>query len=192
MHRFVRRRPSPATVIACIALAVALGGTSYAAVSLPRNSVGTAQLKNNAVTTAKVKNHSLLRVDFRAGQVPAGRVGPPGPAGPAGPTGATGPTGTSGASASTLSAVLAANGSLSRSSGVQTTSKLGTGKYNVRFNKNVTNCVWHATIGSPATGTVTGMASTELANGTNDTIAVTTLSAAGAAADRPFHLSVLC
>ena len=39
--------PSPALVVATIALIVALGGTSYAALS--NNSVGTNQLKNGAV-----------------------------------------------------------------------------------------------------------------------------------------------
>ena len=46
-------------VVACIALTVALGGTSYAALTLPRNSVGTKQLKKNAVTTLKVKNNAI-------------------------------------------------------------------------------------------------------------------------------------
>jgi len=72
-------------VVACVALAVALGGTGYAATVLPRNSVGAAQLKNNAVTAAKVKNFSLSRQDFRPGQLPVGARGPAGPAGPAGP-----------------------------------------------------------------------------------------------------------
>ena len=64
-------RPSPAMVIACLALVVALSGTSYAKVlALPVNSVGTPQLKANAVTSPKVKNHSLLAVDFKPGQLP--------------------------------------------------------------------------------------------------------------------------
>ena len=47
-------------IIALIALFVALGGTSYAAItSLPANSVGTAQLKSNAVTGAKIKNGAI-------------------------------------------------------------------------------------------------------------------------------------
>jgi hypothetical protein len=50
MRRIVVGRPSPALVVACLALAVALGGTSYAAVILPKNSVGTAQLKRGAVS----------------------------------------------------------------------------------------------------------------------------------------------
>ncbi|MGH3126804.1 MAG: hypothetical protein ACRDPX_02675, partial [Gaiellaceae bacterium] len=93
--RKLLRRPSPAMIVACLALLVALGGTSVAAVSqLARNSVGTPQLRtgavtspklrNNAVNSAKVAPRSLLRSDFAAGQLPAGPVGPQGPAGPAG------------------------------------------------------------------------------------------------------------
>ena len=64
--RFARRfRPSPAMVVACIALAVALGGTSYAAIKLARNSVGTIQLKKNAVTSPKVKNNALTGADIK-------------------------------------------------------------------------------------------------------------------------------
>jgi len=85
------RRPSPATVIACVALGIALGGTSYAAIVLPKNSVGTAQLKADAVNSSKVKNGSLLNVDFKAGQVPAGPAGPAGAAGAAGAAGPPGP-----------------------------------------------------------------------------------------------------
>ena len=84
------RRPSPAMVIASLALIVALGGTSYAAIKLPANSVGTKQLKKNAVTGAKVKNGSLLAGDFKSGQLPAG---PRGPQGVQGPQGAQGPPG---------------------------------------------------------------------------------------------------
>jgi hypothetical protein len=85
MARLRRYRPTASMVVACVALAVALGGTGYAATVLPRNSVGAAQLKNNAVTAAKVKNFSLSRQDFKPGQLPVGARGPAGPAGPAGP-----------------------------------------------------------------------------------------------------------
>lgn len=68
------RRPSPALVIACIALFVALGGTGYAVVKLPRNSVGTKQLKKNAVTSPKVKDNAITGFDVNEptlGQVPS-------------------------------------------------------------------------------------------------------------------------
>jgi hypothetical protein len=90
----VRRHLSYPNVVATLALFCALGGGAYAAgVKLPFKSVGTKQLKRNAVTSAKVRSHSLLRGDFKKGQLPAGEAGPAGPAGPTGPPGDTGPAG---------------------------------------------------------------------------------------------------
>lgn len=68
----MRRRPSAALIISCVALFVALGGAGYAAVSIPNNSVGTAQLRKNAVTNSKIANNA---VSFRKIQPNAvGRV----------------------------------------------------------------------------------------------------------------------
>jgi hypothetical protein len=58
-RHFTLRAPSPAMAVALVALFVALGGTSYAAFSLPKNSVGTKQLKKNAVTTSKIKKGAV-------------------------------------------------------------------------------------------------------------------------------------
>jgi hypothetical protein len=74
MKHLIRLRPSPAMVVACLALGIALGGTSYAAIKLPRNSVGTKQLKKNAVTSPKVKNNAITGADVlesSLGQVPS-------------------------------------------------------------------------------------------------------------------------
>jgi hypothetical protein len=64
MSRITRLRPSPAMVVASIALLVALGGTGVAAVSKlgPANSVGTNQ----------VVDGSLLAKDLKAGAIPSG------------------------------------------------------------------------------------------------------------------------
>ena len=75
MPRITSYRPSPAMVVAFIALLLALGGGAYAQLRIPNNSVGTPQLKRNAVTSAKVRNGSLLRRDFRAGQLLRGLRG---------------------------------------------------------------------------------------------------------------------
>ena len=45
--------------VAYLALFVALGGTGYAAFSLPANSVGTKQVRNGAITTKKIANGSI-------------------------------------------------------------------------------------------------------------------------------------
>jgi hypothetical protein len=83
-----------ANVMAAAGVFLVLGGTSYAAAAkLGKNSVKSRNIAKNAVTSAKVKNGTLLRKDFKAGQLRAGRRGRTGPAGPAGPRGATGPMG---------------------------------------------------------------------------------------------------
>jgi hypothetical protein len=66
------RRPSPAIVVACIALAVALAPASYATVSqlLPEGSVGSLQLKDDAVNSNKVRDFSLRRWDFKKSDFP--------------------------------------------------------------------------------------------------------------------------
>jgi hypothetical protein len=60
MKRF-RRTLSPSMAVAIAALLVALGGTGYAAFSLPMNSVGTKQLRNGAVSTAKLHNGAVTK-----------------------------------------------------------------------------------------------------------------------------------
>ena len=93
--------------VAYLALFVALGGTSYAAAKLERNSVGRAQLKDNAVSSKEVRNSSLLRRDFKAGQLPAGAIGPAGPAGSQGVAGPKGETGAKGDVGPTFAAQVA-------------------------------------------------------------------------------------
>lgn len=88
--------PSPALVVACLALGVSLTGVGYAAVVLPTNSVGTVQLRDNAVVSKKVQNRSLLAIDFKAGQLPAGPRGLQGEKGANGDTGSKGDKGEKG------------------------------------------------------------------------------------------------
>jgi hypothetical protein len=88
--RLRNSRPSPALAVALVALVVAMGGTSYAAITLPAKSVGTKQLKKGAVTTKKIKDASLQSVDFAPGQLPAGPQGPKGDKGDPGTNGVNG------------------------------------------------------------------------------------------------------
>jgi hypothetical protein len=76
-----------------LALFVALGGSSYAALALPKNSVGAREIRTNGVTSKEVKNRTLKAGDFARGQL---RAGPRGPVGPGGATGETGPPGENG------------------------------------------------------------------------------------------------
>ena len=88
-----RFRPSPGTVIACIALVVACTGTATAATLITGK-----QIQNNSVTTKDVKNKSLRAGDFRPGTLLRGPAGPAGATGPQGPQGAQGATGAAGLS----------------------------------------------------------------------------------------------
>lgn len=70
----LRRRLTYANVMATVAVFVALGGSSYAALSLPKKSVGTKQLKRNAVTSSKVRDGAITGADVDEssfGQVPS-------------------------------------------------------------------------------------------------------------------------
>jgi hypothetical protein len=90
------RRPGHGTVAAYLALFIALGGTSYAAVTLSVNSVKSKHIvngqvkrpdiRNNAVNSAKVARGSLLASDFAAEQLPAGPKGDTGAQGAPGAT----------------------------------------------------------------------------------------------------------
>lgn len=74
MRKSLLRRPSPALAVAFLALLVALGGTSYAALSVPKNSVGTKQLKNKAVTASKLANGVVGTAKIKNGVVTASKI----------------------------------------------------------------------------------------------------------------------
>lgn len=95
----VRRRLSYANVMATFAAFMALGGVSYAAVTLPRDSVGTKQLRPDSVTNSKLTNGSVGQNELRrrsvtdralsssirselAKRAATGARGPSGPPGP--------------------------------------------------------------------------------------------------------------
>jgi hypothetical protein len=92
-------RPSPAMVVALMALFVAVGGSSYAAVQLSRDSVLSRHIKNgevkradlakNAVGSRQDADGSLLAADFKAGRLSAGPRGAQGIPGPKGDSAAT-------------------------------------------------------------------------------------------------------
>lgn len=73
LRHLAKHRPSGPMVVALLALFVALGGTGYAALKLPKNSVGTKQLQRGAVTGPKIKDNSITGADItesKLGPVP--------------------------------------------------------------------------------------------------------------------------
>ena len=57
MHRLITHLRS--NLVGWIALFVALGGTGYAAISIPRNSVGSAQIRNHSISPVKFNPGSI-------------------------------------------------------------------------------------------------------------------------------------
>ena len=163
MNRIKSLIPSPAMVVAMIALFAALAGTSYAA--LARNSVGTLQ----------VKDRSLLAKDFKTG-----------PAGPAGPAGPTGPAGAAKAYARVL-----AGGDVDdpRARGITdaSVSHPSAGVYCIDVEGGAINV--SGAIDSVSTGEFTaGVLLNTCPSGKE--VEVKTYDSAGAPADRPFYLLV--
>jgi len=101
----IRRKINYANVASTLALFTALGGTSYAAVSIGTaeiqpGAVTHSRLHRDAVTSSNVKNGSLLARDFKRGQLPAGAKGA---------TGATGPQGTPGTASAYATVIFTAS-----------------------------------------------------------------------------------
>ena len=71
------RRPSASLLICVVALFVALGGTSYAALTVTGknvkdSSLTTKDIKDNSLTSSDVKDRSLRLRDFRSGELSGG------------------------------------------------------------------------------------------------------------------------
>jgi Collagen triple helix repeat (20 copies) len=92
----MKLRPTPAGVIACVALAIALGGSAFAATMLvPKNSVGSAQVINGSLQKGDLSTKAVAAL--RGNRGPRGYQGIQGDPGVAGPAGPTGPKGDKGA-----------------------------------------------------------------------------------------------
>jgi hypothetical protein len=89
----LRLRLTYANVMATVAVFIALGGTGYAAITLPKNSVRAKQIAPRAVQSSEA--HNLTLRDFRRG-VRARLKGEKGDTGPQGPQGIQGAQGVPG------------------------------------------------------------------------------------------------
>jgi hypothetical protein len=69
--RIPRRRPSAALIVACCALFVALGGTSYA---LAVGSIGSREIRDSSIQSIDVHNHSLKGSDLAPDSVGGGAI----------------------------------------------------------------------------------------------------------------------
>ena len=62
MKRLLARRPSPALVIACLALFLSLGGVSY---GLATGIIDSREIRNNTIRTQDLRNNDIRSIDIR-------------------------------------------------------------------------------------------------------------------------------
>jgi hypothetical protein len=106
----------------------------------------------------------------------------------------SGSVGTMGTQKKVLWAVVNSNGTLARGRGARDANALGSGGYEVLFDRNVRRCAYTATIGlsgakgnsSPGEITVVGR------NGATNGVFIKTRNSSGASANRGFHLTLNC
>jgi len=175
------QRPSPALVVASLALFVSLGGVGYAAAT-----ISTSDIKNGAVTGKKIKNRTITTKDISRKTVGALK-GAKGAAGPQGPQGIQGPAGEP---ATKLFAAVSESGDLARGSSAVSAVRTATGQYSVVFNRGITDCVYVATVGDDTFSAIPAILSTTQLNST--TVRVRSSDNTGADFNRPFYLAVLC
>jgi hypothetical protein len=176
----LKARLTYANVMATLALFIALGGSSYAALKLPHNSVGSAQIRSGAVSSSEIRDRSIrLRdVSLSARSSLKGQQGAIGPQGPAG------------VPATKMFAAVSSSGSLLRGNATSGGREANVGTYTVGFAQPVTGCVFTATLGT--TDTSTAPPGRITVNDEGGRVGVQTYDASGAAADLPFHLIVIC
>src|SRR5262249_49599353 len=162
-------RPSPAMLVAIVALFGALGGTAYAALGAKDKKrvkrIADAEIAK-AAPGLSVKHATSAD---QLGGTPAGQF------------------------QTRLWAVVRSDGTLARGAGVVSSS--GNTNYEVRFNRDITNCAFARTIGHPADGAESfGQieAHIESLDNARDTVGVFTANSAGILAPRSFHLIVAC
>ena len=176
MKRLASLRPSPAMVVAVIALFVALGGSAYAL------TITGGSIVNGSVTASDIRNYTLTGKDMRKDGVGGvtikeSRLGP-----------------VPFADGLTHSAVVGPLGQFVRGRGVTSVARVANpGLYQVLFNRDVRGCFYNATIGDvgaggPPGGQVTVGALASNANG----VTARTTNSNGETANRPFHLLVSC
>jgi hypothetical protein len=206
MLRQILTRLNYANVTATLALFVTLGGTGYAALSLPRDSVGSREIRprsvrhselgRNAVESDNVRNGSLglsdLSTDARARL--SGARGPTGAIGPGGPPGSAGMKGDRGApgkDAATDWAVVNNLGNAYRGTASAVTHNEA-GRYLVTFAQPVDACAYAATLARVQLDPGDAPAGSITVAEENGGVRVRTYNAAGAVADIGFHLIVVC
>ena len=178
------RTPSPAMVVACVALFVSLGGVSYAVATIGSDDIVNGSIRNRDFKDGTLRGNEAKPDGFgpnaikeqsldasKLSQVPAATL----------------------ADGVTRQAVISNVGATVRARGVASSAQSGTGQYVVVFDRDVRSCAYFATLGDEsASGPGTGQISVTSAASNVNGVRVVTRDSDGMLADRSFHLLVSC
>jgi hypothetical protein len=174
-----RRLPSAGTVIATIALLMAMGGAAYAGAGIGKT-VTANEIKAGAVTAPKIHSNAVRTTKIADNAVTGDKVN----------EATLGPVPLAGHALNILAATVRADGTLARASQQGTTSaRNGEGSYTVDFGTNVQACTYLASLGGIDSQPIGQISTTQ---GTANAVAVNTFNSGGAAADRVFSVEVVC
>ena len=180
MGRFRRFVPSPAMVVAVVALAMSLSGSAYAFIITGKN------IKNGSVTNKDVRNHSLTGNDMRKDSVGGGAIDEA----TLGPV----PSAFLAGGASRF-AVVNASGQAVRGRDISSAARTSEGRYQVIFNGDVRNCGYFATVGDVSASAPpqnSQISVSALGSNVNGVAVRTENGTNGTELDRSFHLIVMC
>jgi hypothetical protein len=171
----MRRRfvPSPAMIVALIALFLSLGGVSYG-------------LATGVIDGREIKNRSITYKDVRPDKLGGGAV----------KESALGLVPSSLLShGAARFAVVNAGGQVVRGRSVSSSARTGPGRYQVIFDADIRGCAYFATVGSPtAVGPPpnNGISVASLPSNVNGVSVLTDAGGNNQPENRPFHLIVSC
>ena len=175
-----RLLPSPAMVVACVALIMSLGGSAYALVVTGK------QIRNNTVTGKDIRNRSLTGNEIRRDKIGGASI----------KESTLGPVGTAFiAHGGARYAVVNGGGQLVRGRDISSVARTGDGRYQVIFNADIRNCAYFATVGDESAAAPpqnSQISVSSLGSNVNGVSVRTENGNNGSEANRPFHLIVMC
>jgi hypothetical protein len=199
----VRKRLSFANVVSMLALFIALGGSAYAAATLPANSVGKSQIRSSAVGKSEAATGSVGRSEVRSSAIGRSEIASNGVGSSEVRTNAIGTKEIRDGKidvADLTPAALAANGvtfraavsdagALTGGNAKSATRTADPGVYSVDLGTDVSKCQVSATVAG--TGATVGFATVAPGASTN-LLTVNTFNGTGGLANKPFNLLIAC
>jgi hypothetical protein len=175
-----RLLPSPAMVVAVVALVMSLGGSAYALVITGKS------IRNGSVTAKDIRNRSLTGTDMRRNKIGGNSI-------------KESSLGTVPSSFAAFGgarfAVVNGGGQLVRGRDISSVARTRDGRYQVIFNADVRGCAYFATIADPSAAGPpqnSQISVSSLGSNVNGVAIRTENGNNGTEADRPFHLIVMC